>query len=207
MNFGVNNTINQGVTMKPISSNADKEKSLFLFSGTDDEIWRIIHETVYNGTSDKLFSVNYVEKLINSYISISNIIGEKLPYGNMKEFFSFYSPEEMNEYNSFVSSRKITDDCVFSENDIDFLMKHKEGEICRLITDVLNNDPNDPHFSAVYAVNQIKCFIYVSNLLGRALTFDDVFGFFITHGFSQKQYTDFEISRKDESQIYRGIQY
>ena len=45
MNFGVNNTINQGVTMKPISSNADKEKSLFLFSGTDDEIWRIIHET------------------------------------------------------------------------------------------------------------------------------------------------------------------
>ena len=29
----------------------------------------------------------------------------------------------------------------------------------------------------------------------------------VKHGFSQKQYTDFEISRKDESQIYRGIQY
>lgn len=193
--------------MKPLLSNTDKEKISFLFSGTDDEIWRIIHEAIHNGTSEKLFSVNYVEKLINSYISISNITGEKLPYGNMKEFFCYYSPEGMTEYNSFVSSRNITDDCVFNENDIDFLLKHKEGEMCRFILNVLNNDPNDPHYSAVYAVNQIKCFIDVSNQLGRALTFDDVFGFFITHGFSQKQYTDFEISRKDESKIYRGIQY
>ncbi|MGN0547909.1 MAG: hypothetical protein ACI4I3_11310 [Acutalibacteraceae bacterium] len=193
--------------MKSLLRYTNKEKISFLFSETEDEIWRIIHETVYNGTSEKLFSVNYVEKLINSYISISNIIGEKLPYGNMKEFFCYYSPEGITEYNSFVSSRKITDDCIFNENDIDFLLKHKEGEMCRFILNVLNNDPNDPHYSAVYAVNQIKCFIDVSNQLGRALTFDDVFGFFITHGFSQKQYLNFEISRKDESKIYRGPQY
>ncbi len=193
--------------MKPLLSNTDKEKISFLFSGTDDEIWRIIHEAIHKGTSEKPFSVNYVEKLINIYISISNLTGEKLPYGNMKDFFSFYSPEGMTEYNSFVSSRSLTDDCVFNENDIAFLLKHKEGEMCRLILNVLNNDPNDPHYSAVYAANQIKCFIDVSNQLGRTLTFDDVFGFFITHGFSQKQYLNFEISRKDESKIYRGIQY
>ncbi|MGN0572868.1 MAG: hypothetical protein ACI4IX_02905 [Acutalibacteraceae bacterium] len=193
--------------MKPLLNNADKEKISFLFSGTDDEIWRIIHEAIHNGTSEKPFSVNYVEKLINSYISISDLIGEKLPYGNMKEFFCYYSPEGITEYNSFVGSRNITDDCVFKEKDIEFLLKHKEGEICRLITEVLNNDPNDPHYSAVYAVNQIKCFIDVSNQLGRALTFDDVSGFFITHGFLQKQYSNFEISRKDESKTYRGPQY
>lgn len=178
-----------------------------LISNKEDEIWRIIHEAIYNGNSDELYSLKYVEKLINSLVSVSKSIGERPPFSNMKDFFCYYSPEGKMEYNSFLHLKEVKNDFDFKEDELDFLLKHTEGEICRLIVKVLNNDPNDPHYSAVYATNQIKCYILISKHLGKSLSYNNVFDFFITHGFSQKQYINFEISRKEESIIYRGTQY
>lgn len=53
----------------------------------------------------------------------------------------------------------------------------------------------------------IKCYIDISEQAGKSLSFGNAFEFFITHGFSQKQYECFETSRKVEAPTYRGVQY
>ncbi len=183
----------------------NKNEISLLISDKENEIWRIIHSTI-NDKKYLLYSVDYVEQLVLSYIFISDVIGEKLPYRNMKEFFCYYNDDGIREYDEFLKCALHQKDKNFDEDKLIFLLNHTEGEICRFIFAVLNDSDEDPHFSAVYATNMIKCFINITSRLSELL-YNDVCGFFITHGFSQKHYFDFEKKRKKESAYYRGIQW
>ena len=187
-------------------SDSDKNKMSLLIAEKENEIWRIIHQT-NDSKTDSLYSVNYVEYLILSYIFVSKTIGEDVPYSNVKDFFCYCNQNGLKEYETFQNSNKYKDNSVYNEDKIIFILRHTEGEICREIFDVLNDCENDPHHSAVYTSNMIKCFIDIVNQTERTLLYNDVFGFFTAHGFSYKNYVDFEEKRKKESSYYRGVQY
>lgn len=52
-----------------------------------------------------------------------------------------------------------------------YLLNTTEREIGRLIDNVLSDSQEDPHYSAVYASNQIKCYIQIMNELGEKLPY------------------------------------
>ena len=184
-----------------------KSQIFLLISNKENEIWEIIHNINNKNLLYSTHIVNYVEQLIISYIYISKMIGNQLPYNNTKDFFCYCNPEGVYEYENFNlnEEHKIQNDSY--EDKLIFLLRHTEGEICKLIFDVLNDNDDDPHFSAVYCSNMIKCFMDISSAIGCSLLYNDICGFFIAHGFCLNQYYDFENKRKIESDCYRGVQY
>ena len=170
-----------------------------LLADKENEIWRIIDNHSYTN--------NYIKKLISAYISVSKMINTEIPYENVKDFFCYCNSDGIKEYNAFLKFEQSREEDHFIEDDFRFILNYTEGEICREILCVLNDSDTDPHHSAVYTTNMIKCFIFISELIGISLLYNDVCGFFIAHGFSQQQYFDFENSRKKESVYYRSIQY
>lgn len=184
-----------------------RSKLSLLISNKENEIWEIIHDINNENLPCPLHIANYIEQLIISYIYVSKMIGDKLPYNNSKEFFCYCNPEGVNEYKKFNKNRACEFYDSLGEDKLIFLLRHTEGEICKFISCVLNDNDDDPHFSAVYSSNMIKCFIDISNAVGYSLFYNDICGFFIAHGFRLNQYYDFENKRKIESDSYQGVQY
>ena len=177
----------------------NKDKVSMLLADKENEIWRIIDNHSYTNS--------YIKKLISAYISVSKLIGTELPYKDVKSFFCDCYEDGINEYNEFLKYDQNSADECFIEDDFEFILNYTQGEICREISCVLNDSDTDPHHSAVYTTNMIKCFIFIFEQMGIQLLYKDVCGFFIAHGFSQQQYFDFENRRKKESVYYRSIQY
>ena len=184
-----------------------KNRISLLISNKENEIWKIIHNITNENNSHNSVVMSYINELIISYIYVSKLIGEILPYNNVEDFFSYYNLENICEYNNFSKNRLQKNQKVSYDEMFVFLLRHTEGEICRFIFEVLNDNDEDPHFSAVYTSNMIKCFIEVSNIFGHSLLYSDAWSFFVAHGFDWKQYSDFENKYKTESVIYRGTQY
>ena len=88
-----------------------------------------------------------------------------------------------------------------------YLLNNTEREIGRLIDNVLSDSQEDPHYSAVYASNQIKCNIQIMNELGEELPYSNVEEFFRVNAYTEDEYKAFEASRKKESEYYIGVQY
>lgn len=88
-----------------------------------------------------------------------------------------------------------------------YLLNTTEFEIGRLIDNVLSDSQEDPHYSAVYASNQIKCYIQIMNELGEKLPYSNVEEFFRVNAYTEDEYKAFEDSRKKESEYYIGVQY
>ena len=184
-----------------------KDEISILISDKENVIWGIIHDIIYHKKAENTYTVNYVKKLISAYIRVSEMIGETLPYCSVEDFFCYFNHEGKNEYDKFLQFSQNYEGEELIENDLEFILNHTEGEICRDISAVLNDNGNDPHSSAVYTTNMIKCFILVSNQIGANYLYKDVCGFFIAHGYSQKQFYDFERKRKEEAVYYRSVQY
>ena len=75
------------------------------------------------------------------------------------------------------------------------------------IENVLNDSKEDPHFSAVYVNNLIKCYIDLMTQMGEKLPYRDVKSFILFNGFDETEYNFFEKSRKNESTYYIGKQF
>ena len=88
-----------------------------------------------------------------------------------------------------------------------YLLNNTEREIGRLIDNVLSDSQEDPHYSAVYASNQIKCNIQIMNELGEELPYSNAEEFFRFNAYTEDEYKAFEASRKKESEYYIGVQY
>lgn len=88
-----------------------------------------------------------------------------------------------------------------------YLLSDTENEICILIDNVLSDSESDPHFSAVTAVNYIKCYIEISSELGKELPYNTVEEFFEFNAYTKEEYDFFERKRQKESMYYQGIQY
>lgn len=185
---------------------ANKERISLLLSNKENEIWDIIYDLICE-KKESNYSVDYVKKLITSYIYVSEMIGERVPYKDTKSFVCHYNPDGEQIYKKLINSERLNNGGISEQDDFIFILKHTEGEICREIFNVLNDSNVDPHFSAVYTTNMIKCLLFVAGKVGFSFLYNDVFGFFISHGFSEKQYREFEKSRKKESEYYRGYQW
>ena len=183
----------------------NKERISLLLSDKENEIWNIIDEICENEESG--YTVDYAKKLITSYISISELIGERVPYKDTKSFVCHYNPDGEQIYKKLINSERLNNEDISEQDDFIFILKHTEGEICREISNVLNDSNIDPHFSAVYTTNMIKCLLFVAGKVGFSFLYNDVFGFFISHGFSEKQYREFENKRKKEAEYYRDYQW
>ena len=88
-----------------------------------------------------------------------------------------------------------------------YLLNDMDLRIGELIDNVLNASDSDPHFSAVAAVNKIKCYIQIMNDLGEKLPYDTVEEFFEFNAYTKDEYRRFEELRQKESQYYRDVQY
>lgn len=183
----------------------NRERISQLLSNKENEIWYIIDEICEKEESS--YTVDYVKKLVDSYVFVSEMIGEKIPYKDIKTFVCHYNPDGEQIYQKLINCKMINAVDFSKQDDFTFLLKHTEGEICREISYVLNDSAEDPHYSAVYTANMIKCLLFVAGNAGFSFLYNDVFGFFISHGFSEKQYREFEMNRKKESEYYRGFQW
>lgn len=89
-----------------------------------------------------------------------------------------------------------------------YILESVRAHLPQDIEDVLNDSESDPHYSAVYINNAIKCYIELMTQLGKELPYHDVESFFkFNIDPDEKKYKKFENSRKKESEYYRGIQY
>ena len=88
-----------------------------------------------------------------------------------------------------------------------YLLSDMPNLLPMLVESVLNDSATDPHCSAIYASNMIKCYICIMKELGKELPYSDVKSFFNFHSFTSEEYHLFETSRLKESEYYRGVQY
>lgn len=185
----------------------DHEKMKYLLSDGENLIWSEIH-TYTDNTKKPAHSVEFIKYMIECFISLSNETGQPVDYSCIKDFFLFYDSDgEMEkEYNKFISSKSCVDERIESDKAL-FWINYMESNILSFIRKVLSDSETDPHYSAVYAANIIKCIIHLLKESGQKLAYSDIKEFFISNGFSLDEYDAFEASRKKESVYYRGIQY
>ena len=67
---------------------ARKESLSLLFADRDNEIWGLIENALGNSDAARAYSPEYIGRLIESYITVSELMGEELPYSDVKGFFS-----------------------------------------------------------------------------------------------------------------------
>lgn len=88
-----------------------------------------------------------------------------------------------------------------------YLLDHVDYYIGMLIDNVLSDSQTDPHYSAVTAVNMIKCYIQIMNELGEHLPYKTVEEYFDFNAYTKEEYRLFEEKRIIESEYYVGKQY
>ena len=93
------------------------------------------------------------------------------------------------------------------KNKLKYVLHHFDYSIEELVWNVLENDPDDPHYSAVTATNCIKCYIELCEELGENLSYSDVEGYLRCIGLSEEECRLFEESRIKESVYYIGEQF
>ena len=86
-------------------------------------------------------------------------------------------------------------------------MRHLDHYIDELVWNVLGNDPEDPHYSAVTATNCIKCYIELCGELGENPPYSNVEGYLRHAGLTEGECCRFEESRAEESVYYIGEQF
>ena len=85
--------------------NINIEKLKYLLSDTENEICRLIDSVLKDSELDPHYSAVTSVNYIKCYIEISNQLGERMPYTNVKEFFDFNAYTE-DEYKAFEEKRK-----------------------------------------------------------------------------------------------------
>ena len=90
---------------------------------------------------------------------------------------------------------------------IKYILRDIEGNLPAYIQNILTDSAEDPHYSAVYTSNLIKCYIELMIQLGEELPFNDVKSFILFNAFNEKEYETFENSRLNESLYYKGEQF
>ena len=93
------------------------------------------------------------------------------------------------------------------QDKLTYVLWHFAMDTDSLIWNVLADDPNDPHYSAVTASNRIKCYIELCQNIGRELSYSDVDGYLVALGLSEEERCQFEEIRVKESAYYVGEQY
>lgn len=180
---------------------------LYLLSNAENLIWSEI-QTYTDKVEKPTHSVEFIKHMIECYVFLSRENNQPTPYNNVKEFFCVYDTDGnlKKEYNKFISCKSVIEESFESDNAL-FWISYIESDTCKLIQNVFTDSETDPHYSAVYATNTIKCIIHLMKELGQKIPYSDVKGFFDCHNFSEEEYKAFELSREKESVYYRGIQY
>lgn len=78
--------------------------------------------------------------------------------------------------------------------------------IIDMISQVLDDSEEDPHYSAVFTRNYIIWYIAIKNDINEYLPFSDVKGYFEHNGYAE-EYELFEKKRLIESEYFEGEQY
>lgn len=65
---------------------ANRECLSLLFADRDNEIWGLIENALGNSDAAGAYSPGYIGRLIESYITVSELMGEELPYSDVKGF-------------------------------------------------------------------------------------------------------------------------
>lgn len=90
---------------------------------------------------------------------------------------------------------------------LEYILKDVNYNLQIYIQEILEDDSNQPDYSAVYTNNIIKCYILLMNQIGRKLPFDDVKSYMLYNGFNEQEFNKFENIRKTESLYYKGEQF
>jgi hypothetical protein len=90
---------------------------------------------------------------------------------------------------------------------LDYILRDIDFSLQTDIQNVIDDSLEDPHHSAVYTSNLIKCYISVMNQIDYELPYNDVKGYILGSGYDEKDYDVFETSRIKESSYYIGQQF
>lgn len=184
------------------------ERMQYLLSDAENLIWKEIQSYTDNYEKPE-HSIEYIKNMIECYILLSKENNMPVPYCTIKEFFCLHDNENGDfeeEYNKFMSCKSAVQENI-EQDKVLFWINHIESNTCQLIRNILNDSETDPHYSAVYASNTVKCIIIILNEIGYSPSYSDVKSFIEYHGFTEAEYSIFEEKRKKESVYYRGIQY
>ena len=91
-----------------------------------------------------------------------------------------------------------------NKKELEYLLHHVDFYLDDLIQNVLNNDKDDPHYSAVIANNILKCYIDVAAQTGNPTKYTDIKSYFRINQYEDSEYEDFMRQMEEEKKIFVG---
>ena len=91
-----------------------------------------------------------------------------------------------------------------NKNELDYLLHHIEYYLDELIQNVLVNDKDDPHYSAVIANNILKCYVDVMIQSGNSTKYTDMKSYFRLNWYDDSEYEDFIHQMEEEKKNFVG---
>ncbi len=142
----------------------------------DDEI-----RNIYN----LINSFNYVSETINS-----RTLRKKANYSSIKDFFCFAYPEGKAIFKNFKKRVKPVKAEKFNDSGLKEYFEFCAGKIPDNIKNVLSDNPEDRHWSAVWANGLIKSYLILMNQFTCDKKPVDIKSYFAQNGFSDADYYD-----------------
>lgn len=177
----------------------------------EDLIWETIYEINDFPTNRQDEIIRSVYKWINYYNFISKTLGADSPrkksyYKSIKDFFCYYYPEGKVIFKSLKKKVNPKSADKYDESGLKEYFDFCAKKLPTYIENVITDNPDDRHWSAVAVTGIIKSYIIISNQFSADRYAVDVRTYMLNHGFSEKDFEAFEDDRLKESVYYQGIQ-
>lgn len=89
---------------------------------------------------------------------------------------------------------------------LNYILEFVDDSVTQFIDEVLDDSEINPEFSAVTLNNTIICYIHFLKSI-KYNSPQSIYEFFLSHGYSEKDFENFKQKRKKESVYYNGKQY
>ena len=177
----------------------------------EDLIWGLIDKIDTIPADKQSEYIQAIYKRINYYNYLSKLSGSGSPrkksyYKSIKDFFCRSYPEGKITFQKFAKTVNPKTAAEYNDSGLEEYIDFCASVIPGDIKAVLNDNPEDRHWSAVAVNGKIKSYLIIKNQFTDNQKPVDIKRYFTENGFSDEDYEKFEADRLKESAYYRGLQ-
>lgn len=169
-------------------------------------IWDIVNRIVNTNISEYEEELKLVYHYISLYLFICNKYYDNFPQKNIRDFFCKDYPEGEKIFKTISDRVKPKEQTVFEDRELENYFDFCASVIPNHIKQLLKDNPEDRHWSAVSINGKIKSYLIIKNQFAQVKKPVDIKRYFTENDFSVSDYNFFEKRRLEESAYYRGIQ-
>lgn len=184
----------------------NKEYICHLNYEAPDLIDSFIDNLDFNDCNSTKNVLSVVYEYISIYLFICNMYHEDFKMKCIRDFFCLDYPEGEETFRKCESILSPTEKWEFSDDELEDYFDFCAKVIHDNIRSVLNDNPDDRHWSAVSVNGTIKSYISIKKQFSTKYNILDVENYFYENCFSKSDYAEFERLRREESAYYIGKQ-